>query len=92
MFDRHIFRDVFIYDLSDKNKNNEDRTLLGGLSRQNGVTNRDFIQMVHIVVIAVVEAPGFTIQDEQGTVLAEDDHPLLTGDYYVSGTYYVSSF
>ncbi len=82
--DRSGPRNVFIWDLND----NEDRIPLGGLALSNGITNKDFHQMVYIVLL--VNKVDFILQDENGEPLPEDDEALRPGNYYVAGDIVVS--
>jgi hypothetical protein len=68
-------RNVHIYDA-----NNNSPVLLGGLILSNGVTNANFYFMVEILIIFT---SPFFLQDETGTKIEKDDHPLLPGKYYV---------
>ena len=75
--DRSAGRNVHIYDLNDPT------TKIGGLLLLPGVTNANFYAMIEIIVI--FESP-FCLQDENGTKIERDDHPLQPGNYYIVAT------
>jgi len=74
---RSAGRNVHIYDLNDPT------TAIGGLLLLPGVTNASFYAMIEIIVI--FESPFF-LQDENGTKIEKDDHPLQPGNYYIVAT------
>ncbi len=69
-------REVRIWDLNDT----EDRKPLGGLRHAHSITNKDFCQMLDIILITSADV---VIQNEHGDEVLRDDQPLLPGDYIV---------
>ena len=67
-------RNVHIYDA------NNPTVELGGLILSNGVTNANFYSMVEILIIFT---SSFFLQDETGTRIQKNDHPLQPGKYYI---------
>lgn len=67
-------RNVHIFDSSDPN------ATIGGLILTNGVTNANLYAMVEIFVIFESE---FTLQSEDGIIVAKDDNQLQPGNYYI---------
>ena len=72
--DRSAARNVHIYDLK------VPPTKIGGLILMPGVTNTNFYTMIEIIV--TFHSPFF-LQDENGTRIEKDDHPLQPGNYYI---------
>ncbi len=70
-------REVNIWDLND----NKDRKPLGGLWHVHSITNKDFRQMLDVLLITSADA---VIQNEHGDEVLRDDQPLLPGDYTVA--------
>src|SRR5207248_8104180 len=75
-------RDVHIYDANDPT------TALGGLILTNGVTNANLYSMLDMFI--VYEEPSFPedeepflLQDEEGTRIEKNNHPLQAGKYYI---------
>src|SRR6266536_2572618 len=71
---RSAGRNVHIYNVNDPT------AVLGGLILANGVTNTNFYSMVEILFIF---KKSFFLQDESGTKLERDSHPLQPGKYYI---------
>ena len=67
-------RNVQIYDAKDP------ATVLGGLILANGVTTANFYSMVEILIIF---DNFYFLQDEGGTMVEGDNHPLQPGNYYI---------
>jgi hypothetical protein len=70
-------QNVHIYDA------NNPTVVLGGLILSNGVTNANFYSMVEIFIIFI---STFFLQDEHGTRIQKDDHPLQPRKYYIIAT------
>jgi hypothetical protein len=77
--DRSGGRNVHIYDAK------KPTAVLGGLILSNGVTNANLYSMLGIFIIS--EGPFseelFHLQDENGTRIEKDNHPLQPGKYYI---------
>jgi len=71
---RSAGRNVHIYDLK------VPPTEIGGLLLLPGVTNTNLYIMMEIIVIF---HSHFFLQDENGTRIEKDDHPLQPGNYYI---------
>ena len=75
-------RDVLIYDAENPT------VLLGGFILNKGVTNANLYFMLDIFIIykenfsSEKEEP-FLLQDEDGTSIEKNDHPLRSGKYYI---------
>lgn len=75
---RSAGRNVHIYDAQKPDEKEE----LGGLILSNGVTNRNFYDMISIIFI--IDGPYFLRHND--TVLPQDDAALQIGNYYVVTT------
>lgn len=73
--DRSTGRIVFIYNA------NGDNELLGGLSNTQGITNKNFYEMLEIVLVF---ASPYTLR-LAGDIVPRDGTELQRGDYYVDG-------
>ncbi len=72
-----LARNVIIWDLN----NNEDRIPLGGLNLASGLTNKDFHQMLDILLVISADS---VVLNEHGDEILRDNQPLLPGDYIVA--------
>jgi hypothetical protein len=54
--------------------------VLGGLILSSGITNANFYSMVEILIIFT---STFFLQDETGTRIQKNNHPLQPGKYYI---------
>ncbi|KAE8440995.1 hypothetical protein EG329_006132 [Mollisiaceae sp. DMI_Dod_QoI] len=72
--DRSKYRNVHIFNASDRN------TTIGGLILTDGVTNANFYAMVEIIVIAICD---FTLRNESDVIIEKDSSPLQPGNYYI---------
>lgn len=75
--DRSAGRIVFIYNA------NGDKELLGGLSNTQGITNKNFYEMLEIVLVF---AGPYTLK-LAGDIVPRDGAELQRGDYYVDGKF-----
>lgn len=73
--DRSTGRIVFIYNA------NGDNELLGGMSNTQGITNKNFYDMLEIVLVF---ASPYSLTFA-GNVVPRDGADLQRGDYYVDG-------
>lgn len=74
--DRSGGRDVYFYDAAKPTE------VLGGLVLTNGITNKNFHEMLEILL--VYDHP-FSLRDENKTLVGKDDDPLQRGKYYITG-------
>ena len=74
--DRSEGRTVFIYNAKGDNK------VLGGLVNTNGITNKNFYDMIEILL--VFDSPYTLTLAGDGTV-PKDDAEVKPGNYYVDG-------
>lgn len=72
---RAVERDVFFYDIKNRD------TQLGGLVLLPGITNANFYDMIEIVIF--FSAP-FSLYDDYGQVIARDATALLPGKYFIA--------
>ncbi|KAH8588282.1 HNH endonuclease-domain-containing protein [Bisporella sp. PMI_857] len=78
--DRSKYRNVHIFNTSDRN------TTIGGLilttknDETNCITNANFYIMVEIIVIATSD---FTLRNESDVTIEKDNSPLQPGKYYI---------
>jgi hypothetical protein len=72
--DRSKYRNVHIFNASDRN------TTIGGLILTDGVTNANFYTMVEIIVIAISD---FTLRNESDVIIEKDSSLLQPGNYYI---------
>ena len=79
---RAVGRNIHLYGARDNT------SALGGLLLTTGMTNKNFYQMVEILLILET---SFFLQDEPGTKVEVNDDPLLPGNYYVVGKYIILS-
>lgn len=61
----------------------DSRTFVGGLSQIDGMTNRDLMQMLQILLPCA--SLNSAVRCPSGVTLLEDDSQLQAGDYVVSG-------
>ena len=73
---RAVGRNVHLYDATNRTN------AFGGLLLTAGITNKNFYQMVGILLILKT---SFILQDESGTEVEMNDDPLQPGNYYVVG-------
>jgi len=88
--DRSKYRNVYIFDATDRN------TTIGGLilttknNETNCVTNANFYAMVEIIAIAT---SSFTLRNESDVMIEKDNSPLQPGKYYIHASRkFLSSF
>ena len=80
--DRSGGRNVHIYDAENPT------VVLGGLILNNGITNANLYSMLDIFIVyeesfsSENEEP-FLLQDENGTGIQKNNHPLRPGKYYI---------
>jgi hypothetical protein len=72
--DRSKYRNVHIFNASDRN------TTIGGLILTEGITNTNFYTMVEIIVIAISD---FILRNESDVMIEKDSSPLQPGNYYI---------
>jgi hypothetical protein len=79
---RSAGRTVFIYDANDR------ENVLGGLILTNGVTNKNFYEMVDILLVFNSD---FRLRYESDTTIERNGDPLQPGKYYIcaAGKVYV---
>jgi len=77
-FNRAGGRNVHIFDAEDR------LTVLGGLILTAGITNKNFYEMIGILLILQT---SFLLQDEVGTEVQRNDDPLEPGNYYIAGKF-----
>ena len=71
---RSQYRDVHIFDASDRN------ITIGGLILTKGVTNANLYTMVEIIIIVTSD---FDLRNESGVTIEKDNSPLRPGNYYI---------
>jgi hypothetical protein len=71
---RSRFRDVHIFDASNRDIS------IGGLILTAGVTNKNLHAMMNIFLIF---SGKYILRNESDIIIAEDDSPLLPGSYYI---------
>ena len=80
--DRSGGRNVHIYDAENPT------VVLGGLILSNGVTNANLYFMLDIFIVyeesfSFEDEELFLLQDEKGTRIEKNNHPLQPGKYYI---------
>lgn len=75
LVDRSVGRDVHVYDAE------RPLEVLGGLILTNGVTNKNFYEMIEILFLF---ESSFSLQLEgHRNTVQKDQNPLLRGKYYI---------
>jgi len=80
MTDRSKYRNVHIFNASDRN------TTIGGLiltqknDDTNCVTNANFYAMIEIITVPTSD---FTLRNESDVIIEKDSSPLQPGNYYI---------
>jgi hypothetical protein len=72
---RSKYRDVHIFDTSDRD------TSIGGLILTAGITNTNLYSMIEVFVIFNGE---YILRNESDTIIEKDDSPVLPGNYYIN--------
>ena len=75
---RAVGRNVRLYDARDRTN------AFGGLLLNPGMTNKNFYQMIGILLILET---SFSLHNESGTEVGLNDDPLQPGNYYIGGEY-----